>query len=386
MHAVEYLKNNAKIDLKPVIALVGEQRQFKLRLIEKLQTTLSGGEDADALQISYYQGGLEEDEKKKNDNKDNDGTDANQNASQARSGERDLQVSAGQSEDDNSEDKSPKCLLELATVLDELRTVSMWGGPRVVVIEKAGPFISEYRAPLEKYCKNPARHSCLILNVNSLPQNTRLAKQIQKTGLLIDCSTPTGSRVVDWLTYYAQLEHGKKLHADAAWLLRNLVGDDVGLLEQEIMKLASYVNEEPDIRAEHIRLLTGDWKDEVTWTMTNAIRDGQPAVALSCLQKLLNAGEAPQKILGGISYVYRKHAAAAELARQGIPLQKSLHQAGVFPRDIEPTANYMRRIGRTNVERLYERLQQADLNMKGDIRVDMRVQLEQLLVELAIPL
>jgi DNA polymerase-3 subunit delta len=150
-----------------------------------------------------------------------------------------------------------------------------------------------------------------------------------------------------------------------------------------LAKLSAYVGDRPRIEAEDVRSVVGGWKAETTWAMTDAVRDGNLGLAISCLDKLLTAGEAPQRILGGINFVFRKYARATELARQGIGLPAALQQAGVFPRDTSASAAYLRRIGRPRAEQLYGRLLTADQDLKGSSRLPYRLQLEQLLVGLS---
>src|SRR5262249_42885656 len=54
--------------------------------------------------------------------------------------------------------------VELREVLDELATVSMFGGgKRMVVVEEADEFVSANRAALEDYCEKPRKSSVLVL-------------------------------------------------------------------------------------------------------------------------------------------------------------------------------------------------------------------------------
>jgi DNA polymerase-3 subunit delta len=81
---------------------------------------------------------------------------------------------------------------DLQTVSDELRTVSMWGDRRLVVVEDADEFVTKYRPGLEKYAQAPAKKSALVLDVKSWPKTTRLAKQVAQTGLEIECTELKG--------------------------------------------------------------------------------------------------------------------------------------------------------------------------------------------------
>ncbi len=273
--------------------------------------------------------------------------------------------------------------IELRTVCDELRTVSMWGEQRVVFVDDADDFVSQNRASLEKYLNNPAKKSVLVLSVKSWPKSTRLAKLVAKIGLDLECAELSGRGLISWLIDECQERHGKRLSRDAALLTVELAGSDLGLLDQELAKLAAYVGERKRIDPKDISTLVGGWKTETTWAMTGALRDGDLGTALTCLDKLLVAGEAPLKILGGINFVFRKVARAAALARQGTPLSTALKQAGVFPREINASADYLRRLGQSASKSLYPWLLTADGNLKGNSRMPGRMQLEYLLVQLS---
>jgi DNA polymerase-3 subunit delta len=330
MHAVAYLKDPAGHKTGPVIVLSGKVRHLKQAALRALAETVLGPDD-DGIGLARFAG---------------------ENA-------------------------------DLKSVCDELLTVSMWGDRRMVVVEDADDFVSQNRAGLEKYLDRPAKKSVLVLDVKSWPKNTRLAKMVAKIGLPLECAELKTGELVRWLADESRSKYGKQLSRDAARLMVELAGNELGLLDQELGKLSAYVGDRPRIDAEDVRSLVGGWKAETTWAMTGAIRDGNLGLAMTCLDKLLTAGEAPQRVLGGINFVFRKYAQATELARQGTPLPAALQQAGVFPRDVSASAAYLRRIGRPRAEQLYQRLLTADRNLKGSSRLPPRLQLEHLLVGLS---
>lgn len=326
MHAVEFLKSQ-NITLPPVIALTGAQRHFKSQAVAQLRKLVIDDDDAS---LSRFVGK-----------------------------ETDLQ-----------------------TVCDELRTVSMWGERRLVIVDDADDFVSKNRSGLEKYVDAPAKKGVLVLDVASWMKTTRLAKQVAKSGLEIDCSPLKGSELIRWLNQAAAETYGVKLDRDANALLIELVGEEPGLLDRELSKLASYVGERKQIQLDDVRGLVGGWRVETTWAMTDAVRDNHLPDALEALDQLLNDGEAPLKLLGGIGFVFRKLARATELSRHE-SLNEALKEAGVFPRDMAAVTSYLRRIGRAKAEKIISALVTADTGLKGSSRLPERVQLERLLIELA---
>lgn len=272
---------------------------------------------------------------------------------------------------------------DLKTVKGELQTVGMFVSSRLVVVEDADDFVTKYRELLESYCQKPASRSVLVIDCKSWKSNTRLAKKIAESGLEIDCSELAAGPLQKWVVDHAASVHGKQLSRDSASLLIELVGNGLGQLVQELAKLASYVGDRPQIKPEDVRQLVGGWKAEETWTMTNAIRDGNIELALTCLGKLLHAGEPGPKILGGLIYVFKKFAVATELSRRQKPLRDSLKEAGVFPKDFDSSERYLKRIGRPHADQMISRLADADRDLKGGSRLSDRMQLEQLLLWLS---
>jgi DNA polymerase-3 subunit delta len=270
--------------------------------------------------------------------------------------------------------------LEFKTVRDELQMVSMFSEEKIVLVQDADDFVTEYRGQLESYAEKPSRRSLLVLEVKSWRKNTRLAKKAAADGLEIDCSELTGGALIAWLAQQAAALHQKQLSRDAAQLMVELAGTGMGLLSQELNKLAAYVGDRPQIGPEDVRILVGGWKAETTWAMIDAIRDGQPGRAITCLSKLLYAGEPAPKILGGINYVFRKLALAIETSRMGGTLQQALKDAGVFPRDVPLAEKYLRRIQRPRAEMILETLAQADFGLKGGSSLPETLQLERLVL------
>lgn len=271
------------------------------------------------------------------------------------------------------------------SVHDDLVTVSMFGTKRIVIVEEADDFVSATRDSLERYFDRPARQSVLVLEVKTWRNNTRLAKKLVDAGLELDCSELKGAALTGWLVRRAERYYGRRISRDAVTLLVELAGTSLALLEQELAKLAAYVGDRAQITADDVRTLVGGWRAETTWRMTDAVRDGRPDVALAALDKLLRGGEAPQRIFGGVAFVFRKTARATELSRQGLPLRAALQQAGVHPRELQAAEAYLRRLGRTRAERIRARLLEADGALKGGSRLPERLQLERLLLELTGP-
>jgi DNA polymerase-3 subunit delta len=269
-----------------------------------------------------------------------------------------------------------------AAVRDELETVPFLGPRRLVVVENADPFITRYRPFLEKYVGHLPATGVLVLDVKSWPSNTRLYKMVGSESALA-CKAPPAYKLPQWCSQWAKDRHGKQLTNPAATLLVDLVGPDMGLLDQELTKLAVYVGTAARIDVGDVDQLVGSSRAENTWKIFDAIGAGQPKEALAILERLLDQNEEPLRILGAFSMQLRRLAQAARLNQQGQPLGAALEQAGVPPFGLKGCEQQLRHLGRRRADRLYDWLLEADLGMKGSSPLPARTLLERLVIRLA---
>jgi len=250
---------------------------------------------------------------------------------------------------------------ELATVLDELRTLPFLAPRRAVVIRDADAFVSAHREVLETYLDNPSQNSTLLLVVTSWPKNTRLFKLVEKVGQAIDCSAPDARRLPAHITQSAA-KRGKKIDPQASQLLAAWVGTDLGGLDNEIEKLALYVGERPTITSEDVaKLVTASGGTEA-FALTNAITDGNPASALQCLSGMLTKRGEEFKVLGMLVWHLRRVLAA----QQGIAAGKPPRSA-IPPMPYSQQQAFVDMLKRRPLEKLqgdFRRLIAADLAMK----------------------
>jgi DNA polymerase III subunit delta len=272
---------------------------------------------------------------------------------------------------------------QIRDVMAELKTVSMFGDHRIVLIEDADDFVSANRIALEKYVVQPAKKSLLILDLKSFPKNTKLYKLVDQHGLSVECGDLLGTKLQKWLQKLAKDQYGKQLDSEAAALVIQLAGDGLNLLEQEIAKLASLVGNAASITSDDVPKVVGGWRTETTWAMLDAVRDGHPGKAIESLDKLLKSGEAPLKVFGGVTFTFRKFSEATERARTGTPLREAIAESGVFSSAIVQGESYLRRIGFERASRILQLLIETDSELKGGSKIDPAIQLERLFVRLA---
>ncbi len=332
MHALEFLRAHVRKSIKPMYAVVGDDAYLRREVVGAI-VRLALGAEADDLAVSRFPG---------------------EHAA-------------------------------LADVLDEVRTLPFLAPRRVVVVENADPFVTAHRKELEAFTENPAASGALVLLVKTWPANTRLAKLVAQVGQAIDCKSAREHELPDWLVRRAREHEDVALDPDAARLLVELIGPEIGLLASEVAKLATYVGERKTVTRDDVARLVGAGRVETIWKALEAATTGRAAEALDLLDRLMTAGEHPVGLLAAVAASLRKVHHAGQLRKAKMDLKDACSQAGVLPFAVELTRRQHAHLGPSRVERLPEQLLQADLDLKGASALDSRVVLERFFLDLAQP-
>ncbi len=273
---------------------------------------------------------------------------------------------------------------DLSTIRGELETLPFLCDLRLVIVEQADPFVTKHRSGLEKYLEKPSGCGILILDVKSWPGTTKLAKAVPDPATLV-CKAPAGFKLAGWCIEWCQAQYERKLLKNAAELLVELVGAQMGLLDSELAKLAVFVGKKSSIDAADVDALVGRSRSANVFKIMDAVGDGKPAQALGILSELFEEGEAPLGIVGALGSQLRKLAMAGRLYRLGASVDQAMDQAGVasWPQARASARLQMKHLGQSRLDKLYEWLVDIDQGMKGGNPLPEKVQLERLIVRLA---
>jgi DNA polymerase-3 subunit delta len=269
-----------------------------------------------------------------------------------------------------------------SAIRDELETLPFLGARRLVVVDRADPFVTAFRPSLEKYAAQPSATGVLVLDVKTWVSTTKLSKLVPANAT-IACKALPAQRLPEWCSQWVAKRHAKKLAGPAARLLVELVGAEMGVLDQELTKLAIYVGAAKEIRTEDVDKLVGRNQGENIWKVFDAIGSARTAEALTILDRLFEQGEDAIRILGAFSMRLRHVVAVARLSATGLPFAAAVDQAGIPIFAQRGCEQQLRHLGRQRIDRLYEWLVELDLGLKGSSQLPPRTLLERLVIRLA---
>ena len=177
--------------------------------------------------------------------------------------------------------------VQLAEILDELQSFAMFGGgTKLVTVREADALITRYREQLEDYVNKPSSSATLVLRLSSLPSTQRIAKAIAKVGAIESCAPPKD--LVRWAIDHAKHAHKITLMPDAAKVLVDYVGADLGRLDTELAKLAIQCDA-GKISLDTVCANVAFTREREMWDLTNALAAGNVGEALSRWRQLLHS-------------------------------------------------------------------------------------------------
>lgn len=275
---------------------------------------------------------------------------------------------------------------DFSSVRNELETMPFLVPMRIVLIEQADPFISEYRESLEKYAAKPSKVGVLVLEAKTFSESTRLAKALPDSAK-IACKAPAPYKLPDWCIGWASGAHSKKLGKDAAAMLMDRVGPQMGMLAAEIDKLATAIGAKSEITTNDVDLFVTRSREANVFRILDAIGEGKPTAALGVLSELFDSGENPLAVMGAMTFQLRKLAAFERYLAMGLPEGPAMDAANVpkWPEARQKFGAQVRHLGRRRLQQISQWLVDVNLGLKGGNALPMHLQVERLVVRLAKP-
>jgi DNA polymerase-3 subunit delta len=221
---------------------------------------------------------------------------------------------------------------DLADVLDEVRSFSLFGSGKVVVVQSADAFLTKFREPLEAYVAKPSDSAVLVLRLSALPGTQRIAKAIAKTGVIIPCTPPKD--LARWITDRAKSNHQIKVGPEVARLLADYVGDDLARLDSELAKLALTASGD-EVKPQDVMSGVAYQREQELSEMVNAMAAGKVTEALRRWRRLLQTDSSAEfRAVTWLSMWLNNVRKALALRKSGTPAAAIPGAIRLWPREI----------------------------------------------------
>lgn len=247
--------------------------------------------------------------------------------------------------------------VDLETLASVLGTPPMMAEWRVVLVREAEALSasSRTRDVLLQTAQNPPPGLALILLV-STDSKARFWKDLRAHARDVEFPAISPVDAPLWLVERAREFHGVVLEEDAARKLATAVGVDLGVLAQEIGKLAGFVGEGGRITVEAVEAAGTRLPKQDRWEWLDMVGDKRFEEALQSLPVLLGQGES------GVGLVI---ALGTQLLRIGVAVSggRSALEAALPPRQRWLSKRILPQAGGWSTE-------EVDEAVRGLLRVD----------------
>jgi len=207
------------------------------------------------------------------------------------------------------------------------RTLPMVARRRLVEVRGAEEAPGAMWAGLVAYLASPAPEAVVVIAGTRFPKvekggsnwSARVKNALKKSdGTLVTLGGRDAQP--EEFAIDAAAKRGKTLGRRQAQLLVQVVGADLGRLEQEVEKLTLFVGDE-EIGQDAIEAAGSMLAEAVIWDLTTALAVRDADGALVALHRLQAGGDDARKLLGMITWQVRELLRAAELLDRGVPFR-----------------------------------------------------------------
>lgn len=150
--------------------------------------------------------------------------------------------------------------------------------------------------------ENPFDSTTLVLVAEKIDKRKKIFKTIAKNGIMVELKKPYDNQVPTWIDYIGYLNE-VKLTPDAASALQQLVGTNLSEINNEVMKIRSYVNDRKVVELEDVLKVVSKARIDNVFSLTDAIARRDKSQALLCLANLLENG---QNEMGIMALIFRQ--------------------------------------------------------------------------------
>lgn len=233
--------------------------------------------------------------------------------------------------------------------------------------------------PLLAYLASPSPQTVLCLSGEKVDQRTKLGMALAKSGGLFVFDAPRQQDLPAFIEQRAR-RRGVTIEPDAAQLLADLVGADVGSVERSLEKVALHAGGGKPVTTDDVEATVAPTRVHSIFELTDAIGARDLGKATLLLRNAIGGGESALGVLAMITRQFRQILQVKTLRERGASSRDIASQAGIRPFLVDSLVAQARRYEVPELQGALEAALRADVRLKSS-GVAPEVILDRLLVE-----
>lgn len=271
----------------------------------------------------------------------------------------------------------------LKNILDDASTFSLFSNNRLIIIENSYIFTGNITKKkqdttyLEKYLKNPNKNNIVIFTIltEKLDSRKKIVNLFKDTGKIIEFNSryDINNIALTLLSPY-------KISMNDLNLFINRVGKNLEILNQEIIKLKTYKDNDLNITKEDIMNVTTEVIDIDIFHLVDNIINKNKETALKSYYEMLKIGEEPIKIIVILANQFRLIYQVKELSKSRNNVYDMMSILGQKKYPIEKALERSKKFTEEQLLTYLYKLSELDINIKSG-KINKNIGLELFILE-----
>lgn len=235
-----------------------------------------------------------------------------------------------------------------ARLSDELCAFSLMGGERVVVVRDATDKIAEVIADIFESISECA-YLVVVAGELAAKSSLRRLYEREKRFAALACYLDEGSSLME-LIRTTLTGYGLRVDRDAALYLSRSLGNDRGVTQQELAKIALYMGEDEEVTLAIAQALTGGNREAGYDDLCHAVATGDLAALEGALASMMEGGEAAVAILRALQRHFQRLQLMVGMVEEGVSPDRAMEslKPPVFFKEVP---RFKAQLGRWNVRK-----------------------------------
>jgi DNA polymerase III subunit delta len=243
--------------------------------------------------------------------------------------------------------------------LPDLRTASLFGGTRCVVLRDASGLTGDLAKDVEAYLADPAPDVILVLVARGVGRIRSIAARAAEVGERIEVKQPAPWDTDRWhdLVRSELARADRQADPPAVVAILDRAGTDPGTIAARCAQVAAATAPGARVSVADVERVVEGHGNRGGFVVADAIAERNPREALTAVRGALEAGEEPLALLGAIAFRLRQ----LLQVRGGADAKTSGMSGGQYRR----LQHIVRGFGPGELAWCHDRLAQADLDLKS---------------------
>ncbi|MBI5328174.1 MAG: DNA polymerase III subunit delta [Deltaproteobacteria bacterium] len=269
-------------------------------------------------------------------------------------------------------------------IISIAQTFPVMSQKRLVIVNRIEALSKSQQEALLSYVQDPAKHTCLILIASAGKIDKRLSffSGLDKAHYLFHFKPPSDAELPSWIKQEAQ-RLGKRITHDAIGIFLEATGSELMDIKQEIAKLVLFVGEREGIERKDVETSVANGRVDTVFDLADSIGRKNLREGMINLNKLIEQGEEPVKILGMIARQFRMIWRVKAMKKNGAAVNSIASALGTFPTYIHGYLKQGKDFSNEGLRTVFQLLHHADIALKSG-RQSPHMVMERLVMELCL--